>query len=141
MWPFPKKKPIKEVEFPKEEERKPGAEIIFSVVDGKVNVEMWWYCAPEKTEEIKLAMEFGQLLSNVSTGYYVEEVLQIFNEYLKQAPEEKPFIDDVMLTWKECNLIKQEELEEQLQIQLDKQMEEPAVDPLKVFRQSSMFKE
>lgn len=70
MWPFKKtkKEEVEKIELP-QEERKKGAEVIFSVVDGKVNVEIYWYSTREEEDEVSL--DFGQLLSDINSGTYV----------------------------------------------------------------------
>lgn len=138
MWPFKKEKQkeIEKIELP-QEERKKGAEVIFSVIDGKVNVEIYWYAKPEEEDEVSL--DFGQLLSDINSGTYVESIFDIFSEFVEENPEEKEFVSNTILVWNEVNIIKQEQIQKELTSSLT--TKEPLVRPLKVFRQSGIFKE
>ncbi len=131
MWFFKDK--INKIE--KTEPKPTQAKIIFSVVDGKIDIECMW--SSDEENELELAMELGQLISSINCGVYTEELFEILEEYSKLKPESRDFIQDVMAIWTESNAERQKEIEEKL----SNVAEEPIIRPLRVFRQSSMFKE
>jgi hypothetical protein len=131
MWPFKKQEEEKVVEPEDFLEDENYARITFIVENGKTNVEFDWKCQPE--DDTDLAIEFGALLSDLNSGKYTKEIVSILDEYMKGNPEGRQFVEDVILVWKETNDL----MKEHSELLLD----EPLVQPLKVFRQSSIFRE
>jgi hypothetical protein len=105
------------------------ASIKFTVENGQTNIERDWKCEEENEEDV--ALELGCLLSDINAGKYSPEIVEMLKDYMETNAKE--FIEDVALIWKESNDLRLE----QKQTVLD----EPLVHPLKVFRQSSVFRE
>lgn len=133
MWPFKKQEQKQEEVLEQEDfiEDENYASIKFSIENGKMNVEFDWKCQPENDAD--LAIDFGSLLSDLNSGRFTKEIVSILDEYMKNSPEAKRFVQDILLVWKETNDI----MKEHSELLLD----EPLVQPLKVFRQSSIFRE
>jgi hypothetical protein len=124
MWTNWRPWPRKKIEEPEN-----FASIKFTVENGQTNIELDWKCEEENEEDV--ALELGCLLSDINAGKYSAEIVEMLKDYMETNAKE--FIEDVALIWKESNDLRLE----QKQTVLD----EPLVHPLKVFRQSSVFRE
>jgi hypothetical protein len=129
MWPFRKKEVKEEPVFLDDPEN--YASIKFTVENGETNIEIDWKCEDENEDDI--ALELGCLLSDINAGKYAPEIVVILDEYIKTDSENKGFVEDVALIWKESNDLRFQQKQSIL--------DEPLVHPLKVFRQSSIFRE
>ncbi len=131
MWPFRKKKVKIEEEPIFLDQPENFASIKFTVENGETNIEFDWKCEDEHEEDI--ALELGCLLSDINAGKYAPEIVELLDEYMKTNAGGKKFIEEVAIYWKESNDLRNK--------QKQALSEEPLIHPLKVFRQSGVFRE
>lgn len=129
-WKWGRKKE-EEVEEIKSESGLPleTAQLIFSIEDGKPNIEFKWNSEDEDT----MAINIGMMLAELATGQYTEDIALILVEAIQDRPEDGEFINNICEVWKDATV-------EQLNDANKSLVDEPLVQPLRVFRQSSIFK-
>ncbi len=116
---FKKSEPEPEYDFPR---------LIFTLEGDDIRIEIEW---PNSSEDT--AIEMGSLISDIVAGNYNTHIYEVLANHVLDHPEYKKFVETLMMAW-QLNTMNKVKKQEQL-------LNQPLVNPLKVFGQSSIFKE